>query len=174
MKKAAWMMVAALALAARPGHAQTITCGAPMGGRSYCATGKVAGVNLIQELDAIPCVRGTTWGFTSEGVWVTGGCRALFELIPEEVPAGSGSFLNGGSRFVGRSFSSRWDHRGPLPACEHEVRRLTNSSQVSTHEESSSSLSEPRVSWTASSGLYGTCRLSRAERSLLIEVQGQR
>ncbi len=33
---------------------------------------------FIRQLSNSPCIRGQTWGSDSRGVWVSGGCRALF------------------------------------------------------------------------------------------------
>jgi hypothetical protein len=33
---------------------------------------------FVRQLSNSPCIRGQTWGSDSRGVWVSGGCRALF------------------------------------------------------------------------------------------------
>lgn len=44
---------------------------------------------FVRQLSNTPCVRGRTWGSDSRGVWVSGGCRALFQ-------SGYGNYGNGG------------------------------------------------------------------------------
>lgn len=44
---------------------------------------------FVRQLSNTACVRGRTWGSDSRGVWVSGGCRALFQ-------SGYGNYGNGG------------------------------------------------------------------------------
>jgi hypothetical protein len=44
---------------------------------------------FVRQLSNSPCVRGQTWGSDSRGVWVSGGCRALFRT-------GYGNYGNSG------------------------------------------------------------------------------
>lgn len=34
---------------------------------------------LVRQLSDSPCIRGRTWGADARGVWVSGGCRAIFQ-----------------------------------------------------------------------------------------------
>lgn len=44
---------------------------------------------FVRQLSNSPCIRGQTWGSDSRGVWVSGGCRALFRT-------GYGNYGNSG------------------------------------------------------------------------------
>lgn len=53
--------------------------------RSYsyrrCATdGRIAGLRLVGERSARPCMLGRDWGVEPNGVWVDNGCRATFAI----------------------------------------------------------------------------------------------
>jgi hypothetical protein len=37
-------------------------------------------VELLRQLSGTACVQGQSWGWDAEGVWVDGGCRALFRV----------------------------------------------------------------------------------------------
>lgn len=45
-----------------------------------CAVGGRGGVRLVKQLSRSPCIAGETWGMEREGVWVSNGCRAEFEI----------------------------------------------------------------------------------------------
>ena len=46
----------------------------------YCNVDTRGGVRLVHKLSDRACVRGQDWGTNSRGIWVTDGCRAVFEL----------------------------------------------------------------------------------------------
>jgi hypothetical protein len=54
-----------------------------------CGSGGRA--EFVRQLSNSPCIRGQTWGSDSRGVWVSGGCRALFRT-----GYGNGGYGNGG------------------------------------------------------------------------------
>jgi len=47
---------------------------------NYCNADIRGGVRLVRQLSDRRCVRGSTWGTNSRGIWVTSGCRAEFEV----------------------------------------------------------------------------------------------
>ena len=47
---------------------------------NYCTADIRGGVRLVRQLSDRRCVRGSTWGTNSRGIWVTNGCRAEFEV----------------------------------------------------------------------------------------------
>jgi len=47
---------------------------------NYCSADIRGGVRLLRQLSDRRCVRGSTWGTNSRGIWVTDGCRAEFEV----------------------------------------------------------------------------------------------
>ena len=44
----------------------------------FLSVGRNGSVRLLRQLSDTPCIEGQTWGRTSNGVWVTRGCRAEF------------------------------------------------------------------------------------------------
>jgi Protein of unknown function (DUF3011) len=49
--------------------------------RSYCATGgTIASARLVTQTSRSACVQGRTWGFDSNGIWVTQGCSGEFDF----------------------------------------------------------------------------------------------
>jgi len=63
-------------------NGETITCES-YGRRRVCEANIPFGVRLMKQLGRANCVRGETWGYDDDGVWVTGGCRGEF-LIENE------------------------------------------------------------------------------------------
>ena len=59
-------------------------CDSNDGRQNYCRVDTRGGVQLVRQVSKSPCVRGSSWGYDRNGVWVSNGCRAEFA-------AGSGS-----------------------------------------------------------------------------------
>jgi hypothetical protein len=66
-------------------HAQaTIRCESPNFQYRHCAAttgGRIQGAELRRQISSSPCVEGRTWGWDARGVWVTGGCSAVFGVF---------------------------------------------------------------------------------------------
>ena len=45
----------------------------------YCRAETRGGVQLVRQLSKTPCIRGRTWDYDRNGVWVSHGCRAEFQ-----------------------------------------------------------------------------------------------
>ena len=58
----------------------TITCESDNGQREYCRADTSRGVSLLRQKSKTECVRGETWGYDRNGIWVDDGCRAEFRL----------------------------------------------------------------------------------------------
>jgi hypothetical protein len=71
-------------LPAASAHAQsTLRCDSPNFRYRHCAAPSnvtVTRVDLQRQVSATACVEGQTWGWDSRGVWVTGGCQAMFRV----------------------------------------------------------------------------------------------
>ena len=50
--------------------------------RTYCAADTRGGVQLTRQLGRTACTQDSTWGYNRRGVWVTGGCRGIFQVNP--------------------------------------------------------------------------------------------
>ena len=59
------------------GPGQTITCSSNNNRRNWCELPR-RNVTLNRQISGSPCVRGRTWGFDQQGIWVDRGCRAEF------------------------------------------------------------------------------------------------
>lgn len=62
-----------------PAIADTITCESTNGRERYCSADTSRGVRLATQLSSTGCYQGDTWGYDRRGIWVSGGCRAIFE-----------------------------------------------------------------------------------------------
>jgi hypothetical protein len=58
----------------------TITCESKNNRREHCRADTRMGVSLRKQLSDAPCVRGRSWDYDRDGVWVTEGCRGEFVL----------------------------------------------------------------------------------------------
>jgi hypothetical protein len=74
-------LFAPLALARDPGPA-TVSCESQVAGYVFCRTDTSRGVTLRQQLSALACFYGDTWGYDKGGIWVSNGCGAVFALGP--------------------------------------------------------------------------------------------
>lgn len=57
-----------------------ITCESTGYQRNYCEVGWHVRAKLFEQLSDTACVRGQNWLDTQNGVWVSGGCRAVFKI----------------------------------------------------------------------------------------------
>ncbi len=64
---------------ATPALADTVRCESNNGRERYCSANTRGGVWLQTQLSSSGCYQGDTWGYDNRGVWVTAGCRAIFQ-----------------------------------------------------------------------------------------------
>ncbi len=89
----------------------SITCESDDYGRKDCPTntgGK--NVRLKKQLSKTKCVKGNSWGYNSNGIWVDDGCRATFVIDSfREVPNNRSSRIrsDGGSERINQSRQQR-------------------------------------------------------------------
>jgi hypothetical protein len=57
-----------------------LVCESQNNALNRCAADTFYGVTLERQISNKMCVRGQTWGYDPNGIWVTGGCRAEFVL----------------------------------------------------------------------------------------------
>ncbi len=60
--------------------AQTVRCESPNGRYQTCAVDTRGGVRLTRQLSSQGCWENDTWGYDSNRIWVTNGCRAEFQV----------------------------------------------------------------------------------------------
>jgi Protein of unknown function (DUF3011) len=77
---------------------QVVHCVSTDSGRTYC--GVPHSRYVIAGTPAAECVQGSTWGFDDRGVWVSGGCRADFNVVADNTVTGHSSYVNADGRVV--------------------------------------------------------------------------
>jgi hypothetical protein len=72
-----------LSLGSTAALADEITCESHGGRAEACGTvDPGSSVQLIQQISSSPCIEGSTWGADNDSIWVSGGCRAVFDVQP--------------------------------------------------------------------------------------------
>ncbi len=109
-----------------------IVCESIRGREGFCPAETRYGVALKRELSRGYCVEEETWGTRRDGIWVSGGCSAEFE-IGSQAPANSGvgggygnqggGYSDSDERFICESVSNRYarcdvDTRGGVELVE--------------------------------------------------------
>jgi hypothetical protein len=63
--------------------ADQITCESHGGRAEACGTVQPgSSVQLVEQISDSPCIEGSTWGADNDSIWVSGGCRAVFDVQP--------------------------------------------------------------------------------------------
>jgi hypothetical protein len=55
-----------------------VTCESKDNKRAVCPADTRLGVAVVRQTSDAPCILNSTWGYNSDGIWVTAGCRAEF------------------------------------------------------------------------------------------------
>jgi len=108
-------IVLILASIAAPALAEQITCESRGDRTEACGTVQPGStVRLQQQISNSPCVEGRTWGSDNASIWVSGGCRAVFDVTPpyeRTARSGYGSRHDEGDR-DNDGYSDEEDRRG--------------------------------------------------------------
>ena len=64
----------------RPGGTRTIRCKSDDFRYRHCSADTGGGVRLVRRISKADCVRGRSWGYDRNGVWVNEGCDAEFSV----------------------------------------------------------------------------------------------
>jgi len=78
-------LILILAGAATPALADRITCESHGGGAEACGTVQPRStVRVVKQLSNTPCIEEQNWGLgpDHDSIWVSGGCRAVFDVQP--------------------------------------------------------------------------------------------
>jgi len=59
-----------------------VVCESENGRRKHCDADTRFGVSLFRQTSDSACIENRTWGYDNNGIWVTSGCRAEFQLNP--------------------------------------------------------------------------------------------
>jgi Protein of unknown function (DUF3011) len=75
-----------------------ITCESRNYQQDFCESGDtIVGATMARQKSRTPCVQGRNWGWRANGIWVSGGCEADFEIQtsyrPGPVPGGAGRLV---------------------------------------------------------------------------------
>jgi Protein of unknown function (DUF3011) len=65
------------------GGAGLVTCESRDYRQEFCPVDNVANVTLARQRSRAPCVLNQTWGWRANGIWVSGGCEADFEIVSD-------------------------------------------------------------------------------------------
>ena len=81
-----------------PPGAQLISCESREYRQEFCPTpDTIVGATMVRQKSRTPCVQGQNWGWRANGIWVSGGCDADFELRtshqPGPLPGGAGRIV---------------------------------------------------------------------------------
>lgn len=64
-----------------PVLAEQITCESQQERNEVCTTLQPgSSVQMVQQISHSPCIEGRTWGADEGHIWVSGGCRAVFDV----------------------------------------------------------------------------------------------
>jgi hypothetical protein len=99
---------------------QVVHCVSTASGRTYC--GAPHSRYVIAGTPGIECVQGNTWGFDDRGVWVSGGCRADFNLVAGNSVTGHGSYVNSDGRVVHCVSTERGRTYCGMPHMQYAIR----------------------------------------------------
>ena len=74
-------LLLALTGVAAPVFAEQITCESQQERNTVCTTLQPgSSVTMVEQLSHSPCVEGRSWGSNEGHIWVSGGCRAVFDV----------------------------------------------------------------------------------------------
>lgn len=65
--------------------AEQITCESHHDAAEACGTvQRGSEVRVARQLSSSPCIQGRTWDSSDDSIWVSRGCRAVFEVTPPD------------------------------------------------------------------------------------------
>lgn len=62
------------------GHTRTVRCESVGSHRNFCRVDTQGRVQIVRQLSRRTCIQGRNWSYNSQGIWVSGGCRADFAI----------------------------------------------------------------------------------------------
>ena len=166
MRKLAALVAAAAALGLAPRHAsaqQVVTCESYRGSQRVCQVNTAGGVAVNRQLSSTSCVRGQTWGYTRNAIWVRNGCRAEFVVNPSgQYGSGRyGRYDRNGRIYNNRRSYNNVDVSGARSLCAQTVRRTLGRNVAVDTWMLNSSGNNTRVGWRVANAPPGECRIDR-------------
>jgi len=72
-----------LATGATTALADQITCESKQDRQESCSTFQAGSeVRMVKQISSSPCIEGRSWGVDQSSIWVSNGCRAVFDVQP--------------------------------------------------------------------------------------------
>lgn len=160
-------IAAAVAFAPRDASAQQrVTCESYRNSRQICEVNTSGGVAFYRQLSNTTCVRGQTWGYTRNAIWVRNGCRAEFVVNPNG-RYGSGRYDDRYDNRYNNRRANRYDSGSAQALCRQTVRNLLKRNVAVETWMMNSSDNNTRVGWRVNNGPPGECRIDRNGRVTL-------
>ena len=101
-------LILALALGSTSVLAEQITCESHGGRAEACGTVQPgSSVQVIEQLSNSPCIEGSTWGADNDSIWVSGGCRAVFDVQPRYSSTSDSYYDNDNRAYDDRRYERR-------------------------------------------------------------------
>lgn len=118
MRNLVWLLLALWWSAPVSAYSGSVTCESREGGYRECYSGFRGPPVLVRQLSDSSCVEGRSWGHRPGSIWVSRGCRAVFEER-----GGGGGWSGGGDSIVCESRDGRYNEchtgfRGPVELVE--------------------------------------------------------
>jgi hypothetical protein len=75
--------IIALGLGSTQVLAEQLTCESHGGRTETCGSVRAgSSITMIDQISSSPCIEGRTWGADNGSIWVSDGCRAVFDVQP--------------------------------------------------------------------------------------------
>lgn len=116
---AAALAVSALTLAAGPASARQVVCESFGRERTLCRADPEGGVRLVRQMGTTRCVERDNWNWDRDGIWVSNGCRAVFETVGVSDDRGDSREHERGHR---DGLRGRYDNNRPTPSYDRGYR----------------------------------------------------
>jgi len=116
-------LIFALGLGSTQVLAEQFTCESHGGRTETCGTVEPgSSITLVDQISSTPCIEGRTWGTDNDSIWVSGGCRAVFDVQPRYSSTTYYDYDRTPRYSSGRSYAS--DDRGRRIATNACVNRI--------------------------------------------------
>ncbi len=165
LKTAAIMVAAAVAVGFAPRTAQaqltTVTCESYEGQRQVCGADTRNGVRLVDQLSDRACVGGRTWGYTRNAIWVSGGCRARFQ-VGSSTRYSRGTKYNDGTNYNNYDNNNGYAVSNGARLCQQAAAERLGVRRARIQAvQVNASTNNARYRWVGA-GHEGTCRFDRS------------
>ena len=121
-----------------------VTCASTGGKYVECPLPGSGDIVMKQQLSKSACVKDKTWGETADGVYVKGGCRAIFETMSMNQPQNTAGGGNGYKDLIGaKAAGGETDLQSRGYTFVRTTRRPTASSAIGGNRTAPAALKSP-------------------------------